>query len=167
MIVLALTAAEIATIAAIKARAAADPEPYAVVLAVAKAAKQGQSTALLSQRNRDKSAVVGGLTVTFSHEEQRPGLVCRHLSVSLGEAMLPQPGEPPHPAIVAALMHEFGFLCGLRQLSLWSEKLGDERVAINVLEPLDGDMAHLAAPPSDAAGQALSTIISGNGQAPS
>lgn len=166
MIALSLGAAEIATIAAIKARAAADPEPYAVVLAVAKAARQGQSVALLRQRNRDKSAVVGGLNVTFSHEEQRPGLVCRHLSVSLGEAM-PPPGLLPHPAAVAALMHEFGFLCDLGQLSLWRENLGDERIAINVLEPLDGDMAHLAAPPSDPAGEALSTIISGNGQAPS
>lgn len=161
MIALALGAAEMATIAAIKARAAADPEPYAVVLAVAKAAKQGQSPALLSERNRDKSAVVGGLNVTFSHEEQRPGLVCRHLSVSLGEAIPALPGMMPHPAAVAALMHEFGFLCDLGQLSLWRENLGDERIAINVLEPLDGDMAHLAAAPSDPA------IISGNGQAPS
>ena len=79
-----------------------------------------------------------GFSVTLTHEEHRPGIVCRHLSVSVDRA-----GKGPHPLAVQEIMSKFGFANPLGELVCWDEPLDQDRFAINVVEPLDGDMSRL------------------------
>ena len=83
--------------------------------------------------------IPAGYRATFTHEEHKPGVVCRHLSVSVDEA-----GMGPHPAAFSAIMRAFGFKNQLGALPSWLEDIGAAGAfAVNVVEPLDGDMSRL------------------------
>ncbi len=77
-------------------------------------------------------------TVTYTHEFQRPDVCCRHLSMSVN-----RPGRAPNAFAMQMLMDEFGFKNRLGQTPMYIEPLLNERAAINVIEPLDGDMSKL------------------------
>jgi hypothetical protein len=78
-----------------------------------------------------------GFAVTYTHEQQRQ-CVCRHLSVSVKAAR-----KGPHPAAMELLMEEFGFTHKLAELPSWLEPLGHDEFAVNVVEPLDGNVEQL------------------------
>ena len=74
-----------------------------------------------------------GFHVVFTHEHQ-PNGVLRHMSVSIALE-----GRVPHPEAVRMLMEEMGFLLPLEECLFWEEDCGNGNVAINVVEPVDGD----------------------------
>ncbi len=77
-----------------------------------------------------------GYDVTLTIEQHPGGVWCRHMSVSVDRY-----GKLPHARAVEMLMQEFGFVHqNLNELPFWKEEFGPGRFAINVLEPLDGDM---------------------------
>jgi len=76
-----------------------------------------------------------GFHVVYTHEHQPNGIL-RHLSVSIVLE-----GRVPHPEAVRMIMREIGFLLPLEQCLFWEEPCGGNNVAINVVEPLDGDWA--------------------------
>jgi hypothetical protein len=82
-----------------------------------------------------------GFTVTYTEEYHRPEVPCRHLSVSVDDS-----NKAPNPVAVSELMRAFGFHHGLGRCPAWFERLADGGIAINALEPLDGDLAALAGP---------------------
>lgn len=96
---------------------------------------------------------------TYTHEEHKPGVICRHLSVSVERR-----DRIPNEHAMQMLLDEFGFVNKLVEydndqpnegivvrashrvlppkLALWEEKfIGG--VAINIMEPLDGDFSKL------------------------
>jgi hypothetical protein len=80
-----------------------------------------------------------GWLCTFSIETGHPCGVARHLSVSRSGV---RPGLAPHPAMVAEIAREFGFVGGLSEWICWPEVLeghGSEGygTAINVVQPID------------------------------
>lgn len=87
---------------------------------------------------------------TYTHEEQPGGVVCRHLSVSVGT-----PGMLPNPMAIQIIMAEFDFENPLSDAIVWKEKFGDDiqfdengnkygsQVAINIVEPLSGNLSDL------------------------
>lgn len=83
-----------------------------------------------------------GFTATYTHEEylvnDKDMVVCRHLSVSVDRK-----GKVPHEAAVQMIMEEYGFINKIPNLAIWPEKFGDGQTAVNVLEPLDGDMSKI------------------------
>lgn len=121
-------------IAALIVKASGEVMPFTIVQKIA-----GQTrTPELAKMNNDKTiAMPVGFRVTYTHEEQRPGLACRHLSVSN------ERGVPP-PAIML-LMERFGFKNTLADCGTYIERIGagEFEYAINVIEPLDGDMTPL------------------------
>lgn len=94
---------------------------------------------------------VGNYTVCLTIEEH-PGARCRHLSVASV-----RDGRAPMPTVIELFMLELGFVnkLGLTQdspdapikgsanLPTWTERTPDGRLAINVLEPLDGRVHRL------------------------
>lgn len=90
--------------------------------------------------NRYFTRRLGGYLVTFTMEEQRPGVICRHLSVSVRNGL-------PNPKVLHVLASEFGFVNELGGLIVWQESYkGSDVVAINLLEPFDGDFTRLGDP---------------------
>lgn len=113
---------------AIVARAAADPVPLEVVRGLAAGALFPEDV------SRGKTLdIPAGFHVVYTHEHQAHG-VLRHLSVSID-----LPGRVPHPAAVQMIMEEVGFILPLAECWAWEEPCGNDRRAINVVEPLDGD----------------------------
>lgn len=107
---------------------------YAEMERRAKAADQGETVGLL---NADFTVQIPvSYTATYTHEEHVPGVLFRHLSVAI---MGGQPERGPHPAVMREIMAEFKFQNDLENVEGWLETLSDGRLAINVLEPLDGD----------------------------
>lgn len=76
--------------------------------------------------------------VTYTHEEIKKGVVCRHMSVSTQIK-----GRVPSVEAVSMIMEEFGFINSIDKVYRYAEQIGDEDKAINVIEPLDGDMSKL------------------------
>lgn len=110
------------------ARAAADP----VSLEQLHALVAGEL--LPEEVSRGKSlGIPAGFHVVYTHEHQANG-VLRHLSVSID-----LPGRVPHPAAVQMIMEEIGFILPLAKCQSWVEPCGNDRRAVNVVEPLDGD----------------------------
>ena len=72
-----------------------------------------------------------GFTVIYTHEAQPRGLF-RHMSMSVHLE-----GRVPHPEAVRMVMQELGFVNDLEHCISWPER--GPQVAINVIEPLDGD----------------------------
>lgn len=78
----------------------------------------------------------GGVNVTYTHEHQ-PLAECRHMSIS-------SMAKYPTIGVVEMMMREFGFVNkSIKDIAGWMEDLGDDRIAINLLEPLDGNMNRL------------------------
>lgn len=75
-----------------------------------------------------------GFHVVYTHEEQEHGYL-RHMSMSITAFH----GRVPSPQAVQMVMEEMGFINPLEQCLWWQEDCGGERMAINVVEPLDGD----------------------------
>jgi len=125
-------------IAALLRRAAAEPVAHETLEALV----AGDLVPAEDHNARFTIEIPEGFRVTFTFEHQ-PGGLCRHMSVSVTNAR----GRLPHPAVVAALMREFGFHAdGLgpepapgRALGWLEETLGTGGSAINVVEPVDGD----------------------------
>jgi hypothetical protein len=126
-------------IAALKELAAANVTPLRAVVALAK--HFSNPTGAAPGYNVEFTIKIpDGFTVTYTHEQQRQ-CVCRHLSASVSASR-----KGPHPAAIAMLMEEFGFINKLGALVSWLEPLGNGDFAINVLEPLDGDIEKLKGP---------------------
>jgi hypothetical protein len=126
-------------IAALKEKAAARVMSFETTQRLARALKEGRVTGNL---NQDMTiAIPMGFRATYTHEEQRPGLVCRHLSVSVQASR-----KGPHLAAMQAIMDAFGFRNRLGAIPAWTEDLGRGDFAVNVVEPLDGDLTKLEKP---------------------
>ena len=80
-------------------------------------------------------AIPFGYKAVFTVEQQPTGM-CRHLSFSSGVE-----GKVPNTIAVEMLMKEFGFKGTLDQCQVWPEEFGQRRIAINVLEPIEGEAA--------------------------
>jgi hypothetical protein len=80
-----------------------------------------------------------GYACTFTVEEHRQGVPCRHLSVS-------GPNQLPAPQAVEMLMKIMGFQNDLLVCKVWTEEVGPDRHAVNVLEPIGDNWAPLMVP---------------------
>ena len=91
--------------------------------------------------NDDKTVLLRvGYSCTYTVEEHRPGVPCRHVSVS-------GPNRGPAPNAVSLLMQIMGFHNHLLDAKVWTEEVGDDRYAVNVLEPVrDEDWKELMMP---------------------
>jgi hypothetical protein len=87
-------------------------------------------------------SLVFGWTVTYTVEEHKEGVPCRHLSIGS-----PNPARVPVPAAVEMIMPEFGFVGDLQNTFSWPEHLLKGGVAINVLQPMSGKLSDIAADP--------------------
>ena len=74
-----------------------------------------------------------GFTVTFTYETQVAGLF-KHLSMSVHLDR-----KLPRPTAVQTILEEFGFVNPLALCVAWPEDCGEGQLAINVMEPADGD----------------------------
>lgn len=121
-------------------RAAASPTPYATMKALAEATARGQQN--LGDLNRGLTVELPvDYTVTLTCEEHQPGVMCRHVSVGLRTLQ----GRGPTPEAVNMVLAALGFTarCGVVECLVWTEPLADGTFAVNVVEPLSGDLADL------------------------
>lgn len=143
---LILGLAERAQLADLTARAAASPTPYAMMRSLAQASPAHAEE--IRELNRALTVEVpDGFTVTLTHEEHKPDVLCRHVSIGVRTT----PGRGPAPGAVEMLMDALGFVNRLGRLPTWTETLADGTFAVNLVEPLDGDLRKLAedTPPGD------------------
>jgi len=123
-------------IAALIAKASAEPTTYDEVKALA--AKRAEGQLLDDANNEFTIGLRFGYRVTYTHEFQRADLVCRHISVSAPDA---KPGTGPNPEAFKAIMREFGFKNTLDHLLtyrlVWTTQA--DFFIIEALEPLDGN----------------------------
>jgi hypothetical protein len=120
------------------AKAAAEPTKWEDAKRLAENKKRGQDTYILNEKFT--IVIPQGYIVTYTHEHQRPDLICRHISIS-AEGALPNKG--PHPAAVVEIIKMFGFINGLGEMPAWISKKKDGSLIVEMLEPLDGDLNHL------------------------
>lgn len=131
-----------ARIAEIVQCAQANADNFEVLNALAKAVREGRYTSELRARYDDRTMdIPQGFTVTFTHEEQRPGVICRHISISVDVPNLTANVEQ-----AAAIVRAFGFINHPLQAPHWVEDIHDGFLAINVVEPLNGDIHVLRTP---------------------
>ena len=131
-------------LADLTARAAASPTPYATMKALAEKHAQADVKGrwTLAKMNRGLTVELPvGYTVTLTHEEHQPGVMCRHVSVGLRARQ----GRGPTPEAVNLLLAALGFTarCGVVECIVWLETLEDSTFAVNVVEPLSGDLEEL------------------------
>ena len=113
---------------AVVANAAANPVPLETLL------KLRDGELLPDDVNEGKTLLVPmGFRVVYTHEQQEHGTL-RHMSMSISLE-----GRVPHPDAVRMVMEEMGFVNVLEDCIFWDEPCGPDKVAINVVEPLDGD----------------------------
>lgn len=126
---------EVAAIRALREKAAAAPIPLAEMMERAAAFEEGKPTAGFD----DLSIPVPiGYFLTFTIEHQ-PGAVCRHMSLSVDRA-----GRMPNTVAIGFVMDALGFINPLDRCAAWVEDLDDGGHAINVVEPVDGNMRSIA-----------------------
>ena len=125
------------------AKAAAEPTPWADTKRLTEAKKRGQDVNL--DNAKFTIVIPQGYIVTYTHEHQRENLVCRHISISAEGS---GPGKGPHPAAVVEIIKMFGFVNGLGEMPAWVSKKEDGSLIIEMLEPLDGNLAHLVGNPN-------------------
>ena len=104
--------------------------------------------------NRHRMLRIQDWTLCFTTEIQAKGVKCRHLSIAscMGE------GSAPPPAVIDLFAKEFGFinttgvtmdsdgfLDGKPNLIIYTERTPDNRLAVNIVEPMNGDMDLLRA----------------------
>jgi hypothetical protein len=89
-------------------------------------------------------SIPAAFTVTYTTEVQPGPVVCRHLSVAIHVH-----GRSPHPVVVEDLMRRLGFQLQLQQLIpaglVWEEAIGQGKNAVNVVEPMSGNLSDLGA----------------------
>lgn len=130
---------ERATLADLVARAAASPTDYATMKRIADAHTAGIKG--LGDLNRATTVEIpNGYTVTLTHEEQKPGVMCRHVSIGLRTS----PGRGPSPEAVRELLPLVGFVNTIGGCAAWLETLDDGTSAINLVEPISGVMKDIA-----------------------
>lgn len=93
-------------------------------------------------RKVDPLYIPFGYLASYTHEEVIPGVIFRHLSVSVSGG---EPGAAPHPDIVRGIMQEFRFINDTDEVEGWMVRLPDGRYEINVMEPICGDWAQAMA----------------------
>ncbi len=87
----------------------------------------------------DFSMIADPFMIVFTHEIQKIG-ICRHLSISI----IDQSNKIPEPHIVKQVLKIFGFINNLEDLIIWVEEPKIKyNMAINLIEPLDGDMSKI------------------------
>jgi len=122
----------------LSARAAASSTDYATMERMAAASAAGRSTGEL---NRALTVDLPfGYTVTFTHEEHKPGVMCRHASIGLRT----RPDRGPTPEAAQMILDVLGFRNKIGAMASWLETLKDGTICPNFVEPLDGDMTRLA-----------------------
>ncbi len=130
---------ERAALAELVAKASASPTDYATMKSMAEAPPS--AAARLRAMNRAVTVEIPqGYTVTLTHEEHKPGVMCRHISIGLRT----KPGRGPSPEAVGELLPLVGFVNRLGACAVWLETLDDGTSAINLVEPLSGNMAELS-----------------------
>jgi hypothetical protein len=135
---LILGAPERAAIERVKELAAARVKSFAEIEAV-----RTRGYIVPGENNEFTIAIPMGYRVTFTHEELFQGCVCRHISVSV-DAL----GMLPSVESVELLLAAYGFVNGVKGCYVFIEDYGTYRgqemaKAINLVEPLDGDVAGL------------------------
>jgi hypothetical protein len=120
---------ELGAIAALIARAAAEPVPLAEMERRLRDAQRGLPPPV---NGRFTLSIPFGFRVTYLHERLKGG-VMRHLAVSCD-----RPVRVPIE-VLAALLREFGFRARrLNELdATWTETLGNQRLAANAIERLE------------------------------
>ncbi len=100
--------------------------------------RDGRVTDALRNRNRHLELEIPvGFRCCYSHEEVRPGIVCRLMTVSRH-----RPGSLPSPEAVLALMGLFGFIAkDLACVTVELERFSPGHDAVGVAEPVDGNWA--------------------------
>lgn len=83
--------------------------------------------------------IVFGWEITYTVEEHKEGVPCRHLSLSA-----PNKNRQPIPAALDMVISNFGFKGSFRDCAVWPEELLHGGVAINVLQPMSGNMGEIA-----------------------
>jgi hypothetical protein len=79
-----------------------------------------------------------GWEITYTVEEHKEGVPCRHLSLSA-----PNKHRQPIPAAIDMVISQFGFQGSFRHCAFWPEELTQGGVAINVLQPMSGNMSEI------------------------
>lgn len=126
---------ERAAVTALIAKAAGSVTPLATVERLAEW-KDRTGAVVNPLHDEFTIALPVGFRVTYTHEQQKQ-CVCRHMSVSIDAP----PPAAPSPAAVNELLALFGFKNRIPAIVFWLDK--GERVIINLLEPLDGDLSRL------------------------
>lgn len=122
------------------AHAMRSPVSHAALVEISEMAKKNPVGGLVL--NRDHTVPIPACyTATYTVEEQMPGVLFRHLSVAIIDG---QPDRGPHPLVMDEIMREYGFHNDRENVQGWLETLEDGRLAVNVLEPLDGDWSRCA-----------------------
>lgn len=122
------------------ARAAERPTRHEDVLRMAKMGPRAANTE--NPLNDDLTLTVPhGYRITYTEEYQRPDVRCRHVSVSLVDG---RAGTGPNPEAVRAICEMIGFKNDMLKCAIYVGTLPGERLCINVVEPVDGDMSKLA-----------------------
>lgn len=129
---------ERATLAELTARAATSPTDYATMKRMVQASAAGRPTGSLNRALTVELPTA--YTVTLTHEEHAPGVLCRHASIGLRTRR----GRGPTPEAAQMILDALGFRNKIGRMASWLETLGDGTICPNFLEPLDGDMAKLA-----------------------
>lgn len=86
------------------------------------------------QQMNNQTIIVPGpfaFRITYSVETGHPAGMCRHLSMSID-----RPNRMPSATSVWIVAQMFGFEGGLDACKLWNEHLSEDRVAINVVQPV-------------------------------
>lgn len=113
--------------------------PYSTVRSRAEALENGSGASPLPM-DRDRTVQLPTCyEATYAIEEHAPGVPCRHLCIS----MIGDAESGPHPMVVDEIMREFGFQGSREDVVGWLQMLDDNRFAVNVLEPVDGDWEKL------------------------
>jgi hypothetical protein len=131
-----------ATIKALVERAASNVVPLTKVMELA--GMRARDNVMTWDANIDYTVELPhGYHVTYTHEEQ-PSCVCRHISVSVED---PKPGQGPSPEACEMILQEFGFKNAMGRMPMWITKT-DQSFIVEAIEPLDGDLMKIMAPPS-------------------
>lgn len=121
---------EKAKITALREKAAFSPIPESEMQERAAAYAEGRQ---ISGFNEYSIELPVGFRLTFTIEQHRPGPM-RHMSMSSS-----RPGSTPHPEMVKMVMSELGYINPLERCIVTEEPTDIGSIAINVIEPLDGN----------------------------
>lgn len=135
---LVLDAEALNKIRALDERSAAAVIDYEWIVA-ASSVHDDRSKAKIRELNRAQTITLPiGFSVTLTHEQHRPtGAICRHVSVSHPNGV--------NPEAVRAIISMLGFKLPLGSQPVWIERLDAGQYAINVVEPVSGNLDEIRA----------------------